>query len=144
MTKKKCTARIVLYGKSTPAPTYSELWRNMRLNREEQMQFFFCFDDIERCVKSSRCKWIIPYSNTQERLVVPTIWPVKIGTNLTRSEIVALGECKISTIPKRVHLIESKFQQLCFTCGFIVSPSARKSIPLFGDQEVQIRTTIQY
>ena len=90
VTKKKCTARIVLHGKSTPAPTYSGAWRNVRLNREEQMQFFFCSNDIERCVKGSRCKWIIPYSDTQERPPVPTIWPIKIGTNLTRSEIVAL------------------------------------------------------
>ena len=90
VTKKKCTPSIVLHGKSTPAPTYSKAWRNVRLNREEQMQFFFCSDDIERCVKDSRRKWIIPYSDTQERPPVPTIWPVKIGTNLTRSEIVAL------------------------------------------------------
>ena len=90
MTKKKCTARIVLHGKSTPASTYSGAWRNVRLNREEQMQFFFCSDDIERCVKGSRRKWNIPYSDTQERPPVPTVWPVKIGTNLTHSEIVAL------------------------------------------------------
>ena len=90
VTKKKCTARIVLYGKSTSAPTYSGVWRNVRLNCEEQMQFFFCSDDNERCVKGSRRKWIIPYSDTQERPPVPTVWPVKIGTNLTRSEIVAL------------------------------------------------------
>ena len=64
VTKKKCTARIVLHGKSTPAPTYSRAWCNVRLNREEQMQFFFCSDDIERCVKGYRCKWIIPYSDT--------------------------------------------------------------------------------
>ena len=90
VTKRKCTARIILHGKSIPAPTYSRAWRNVRLNHEEQMQFFFCFDDIEKCVKGSRCKWIIPYSDTQERPYVPTIWLVKIGTNLTYSEIVAL------------------------------------------------------
>ena len=90
VTKKKCTARIVLHGKSTSTPTYSGAWRNVRLNREEQMQFFFCSDDIERCVKGSRRKWIIPYFDTQERPPVPTIWPIKIGTNLTHSEIVAL------------------------------------------------------
>ena len=65
VTKKKCTAHIVLHGKNTMAPTYSGAWRNMRLNREEQMQFFFCFDDIERCVKGSCRKWIIPYFDTQ-------------------------------------------------------------------------------
>ena len=56
------------------------------------MQFFFCSDDIERCVKGSRRKWVIPYSDwpTLESPTIPTIWPMKIGTNLTHSEIVAL------------------------------------------------------
>ena len=56
VTKKKCSACIVLYGKSTPASTYSGLWHNVRLNCEEQMQFLFCFDDIERCFKGSHRK----------------------------------------------------------------------------------------
>ena len=90
VTKKKYTAQIVLHGKSTPVPTYSGLWRNVKFNREKHMQFFFCSDDIERCVKGSRRKWVIPYSDTLERPPIPTIWPVKIGTNLTHSEIVAL------------------------------------------------------
>ena len=90
VTKKKCTARIVLHGKSTPAPTYSGLWRNVKFNCEEHMQFFFCSDNIERCVKGSRRKWVIPYSDTLERPPILTIWLVKIGTNLTHSEIVAL------------------------------------------------------
>ena len=46
VTKKKCTARIVLNGKNTPAPTYAGLWGNVRLNRAEKMQFFFCSNDI--------------------------------------------------------------------------------------------------
>ena len=64
------------------------------------MQFFFCSDDIERCVKDSRRKWIIPYSDTQERPPVPTIWPIKIGTNLTHSEIVALANAGFQ-LPQR-------------------------------------------
>ena len=74
VTKKKCTACIVLHRKSTQAPTYSGLWRNVRLNREEQMQFFFCSSDIERCVKGSNRKWVILYSDTLERSPVPTIF----------------------------------------------------------------------
>ena len=103
VTKKKCTARIVLHGKSTPAPTYSGAWRNVRLNREEQMQFFFCSNNIERCVKDSRRKWIIPYSDTQERPPVPTVWLVKIGTNLIRSKIVALENAGFQ-LPQREHV----------------------------------------
>ena len=90
VTKKKCSARIFLRGKSTPAPTYSTLWQNIRFNHEEHMLFLFCSDDIERCAKGSRCKWIILYFDTLERPPIPTIWPVKIGTNFTYSKIVAL------------------------------------------------------
>ena len=90
VTKKKCTVCIVLHGKNTPASTYSRLWRNVRFNCKEQMQFFFCSDDIERCIKGSRRKWVIPYSDTHERPPISTIWLVKIGINLTCSEIVAL------------------------------------------------------
>ena len=46
VTKKKCSARIVVRGKSTPAPTYFGAWHNVRLNHEEQMQLFFCSHDI--------------------------------------------------------------------------------------------------
>ena len=90
ITKKKYTAWIVLHGKNTLAPTYSSLWQNIRFNHEEHMQFFFCSDDIERYVKDSRHKSVIPYSDTLERPPIPTIWPVKIGIDLTHSEIVAL------------------------------------------------------
>ena len=107
VTKKKCTVQIVLHGKSTPAPTYSGLWQNVRFNREEHMQFFFCTDDIERCVKDSCHKWIIPYSNTLQRPPIPTIWPVKIGTNLTRSKIVAL-ENKGFQLPQREHITPNR------------------------------------
>ena len=100
VTKKKCIVCIVLHGKSTPASTYSRLWRNVRFNCEEQMQFFFCSDDIERCIKGSRRKWVIPYSNTHERPPIPTIWLVKIGTNLTCSEIVALENTRFQ-LPQR-------------------------------------------
>ena len=100
VTKKKCIVCIVLYGKSTSASTYSRLWRNVRFNCEEQMQFFFCSNDIERCTKDSRHKWIIPYFDTYERPPIPTIWLVKIGTNLTCSKIVALENTRFQ-LPQR-------------------------------------------
>ena len=54
------------------------------------MQFIFCADDIEKYVKGSRQKWVFFYSNTLERPSIPTIWPVKIGTNLSHSKIEVL------------------------------------------------------
>ena len=62
--------------------------------------FSFALNDIERCVKGSRRKWIIPYSDTLERPPIPTIWPIKIGTNLTCSEIVAFENARFQ-LPQR-------------------------------------------
>ena len=67
------------------------------------MQFFVCTNDIERCVKGSCCKWVIPL----ERPPIPTIWPVKIGTNLTHSKIDALENVGFQ-LPQREHVTSSR------------------------------------
>ena len=91
VTKKKCSARIVQNGKSTPAPTYTGVWSHpSNAPRKLAEQFFFCADDIERCVKGSRRRWVEPFSQTEERPPIPLVWPVNIGTDLTRTEIEAL------------------------------------------------------
>ena len=88
--KKKCVQKIVKNGKSTPAPTYTGTYISYKLNRVETMPFFFCADDIECCVKGSRRKWVTRFSDVEDRPPIPAIWPVKIGTNLKGSEILAL------------------------------------------------------
>ena len=90
VTKKKCMAQIIVNSKSTAAPTYSDIWRNIRLNCEEPMQFLFYADDIKHCVKGSHRKRILPFSDQLEHPPIPSIWPMKIGTNLRRREIEAL------------------------------------------------------
>ena len=94
ITKKKCVARIVQDGKNTAAPTYNGIMHNYRKNKQERMQFFFCNDDIERCVKGTRRKWVV--SNP----AVPEIWPVKIGTNLTQKEILDLENAGFRLAPR--------------------------------------------
>jgi hypothetical protein len=85
-TNTKCTQQIVRYGKSTPAPTYTGYMRDYKKNKEFLTQFFFCNDDIERCVKGTRRKWV------QYRPDVPHVWPVLIGTNFNLQEVLALEE----------------------------------------------------
>ena len=51
------------------------------------MQCFSCSDDIERCVKGSHHKWVLPFSNNEDRPPIPFTWPVKVGTKLTCQEI---------------------------------------------------------
>ena len=74
-TKKKCVARTVQDGKSTAAPTYSGLMENYRKKRLDPQDFFFCSDDIERCVKGTKKNWVVSVPN------VPEVWLVKLGTN---------------------------------------------------------------
>ena len=50
------------------------------------MEFFFYNDDIERCIKGTKRKWV------QSRLDIPIgnrkiIWPVKIGTKFSKKEV---------------------------------------------------------
>ena len=84
VTKKKCMARIVRNNVATAAPTYTGLMVNYKKNRNDVMQFFFCNDDIERCVKGTKRKWVISMPE------IPAIWLVKRGTNLSKQEILAL------------------------------------------------------
>jgi hypothetical protein len=82
--KKKCTAKIIQDNKSTATLTYTGMMYHYSKTKEECMQFFFCNDDIERCVKGTRRRYI------QSRSIIPSIWPVKIGTNLSKKEILDL------------------------------------------------------
>jgi hypothetical protein len=81
ITKKKCEAKIVQGSKPTAAPTYTGVMQNAHKKRPEVMEFYFCNDDIERCVKGTKRKWV------QSRPDIPNIWPVKIRTNLSKKEI---------------------------------------------------------
>jgi hypothetical protein len=84
ITKKKCKAKIVQGNKPTAAPTYTGVMQNAHKKRPEVKEFFFCNDDIERCVKGTKRKWV------QSRPDIPSIWLVKIGTNLSKKEILDL------------------------------------------------------
>jgi hypothetical protein len=86
---------------ATAAPTYTGVWTNIRRNTSERTEFFFCSDDIERCVKGSRRKWVAKYSATQEMPPIPAVWPVKLGTNLNITEIRALEAAGFQLPEKR-------------------------------------------
>jgi hypothetical protein len=45
------------------------------------MQLFFYNNDVKYYVKCTRWKWV------KSKLNVPKIWPVNIGSNLLRNEI---------------------------------------------------------
>ena len=99
-TKKKCTARIVTNNKSVLAPNYTGMWHHYKLQSMKCMDFVFCPDDTDRCVKGPRRKWVMPFSSGEQKSLISPIWPVKIGTNLTRSEIFALENAGFQLPPK--------------------------------------------
>ena len=73
-----------------PLPQHTLEFGTITNSQHLNPRSFFCPDDIERCVKGSRRKWVDKFSADQERPPIPPVWPVKIGTNLTRPEIVKL------------------------------------------------------
>ena len=77
ITKKKCIAKIVQDGKSTAAPTYTGMMDSYKKNKLECMDFFFYNNDIDRCVKGMKRKWV------KSRPEVLVVWLVKMGTNLS-------------------------------------------------------------
>jgi hypothetical protein len=54
-TKVKCIAWIAKGSKSTPAPTYRSRKTQYGGNKEIVMDFWFCPNDIEYCVKGTKC-----------------------------------------------------------------------------------------
>jgi hypothetical protein len=85
------TPPLVLTMRSTDMTSvYLGVWNYYKFTAPKVEKFFFCPDDIERCVKGSRRKWVDKFSADQKRPPIPLVWPVKIGTNLMRPEIVKL------------------------------------------------------
>jgi hypothetical protein len=84
ITKKNCEAKIMQGTTPTVAPTYTRLMEHHQKKKDKIMEFFFCNDDIERCVKGTKRRWM------KSRPDVPNVWPMKIGTNLSRKEILDL------------------------------------------------------
>ena len=70
----------------TAAPTYIGRMREYGTKAVINFDFWFCADDIIRCVHGSKCGWVHDWP------VVPTVWPVAMGTNLSRREVLALED----------------------------------------------------
>jgi len=81
-----CNTKIQCGSDGTPAPTYAGLKKDYRSPRNVAAEFWFCPDDIGRCVKGSKKRFVVDWP------AVPMAWPVKRGTNLTMKEVLALEE----------------------------------------------------
>ena len=80
----KCTSKIAKGKKGTPAPTYRGRKEEYGSKREVVANFWFCPDDIDRCMKGTKQKWVLHWPE------VPEVWPVLSGTNLNWEETLLL------------------------------------------------------
>ena len=84
----KCTSKIAKGKKGTPAPTYRSRKEEYGSKREVLVDFWFCLDDIVRCVKGTKRRWVLDWPE------VPEVWPVLSGTNLNREESLLLQHAR--------------------------------------------------
>jgi hypothetical protein len=77
---------------------------NYRKKRLDLQDFFFCNDDIKRCVKDTKRRWVVLVPN------VSKVWPVKLGTNLTCKKIISLENVGFR-LPQRKEMTPSRIFQ---------------------------------
>ena len=80
----KCISKIAKGKKGIPALIYRGRKQEYGIKREIIVDFWFCWDDIQRCVEGTKRKWVIDWPQ------VPDIWPILSGTNLNREETLLL------------------------------------------------------
>jgi hypothetical protein len=81
-----CNAKIGTGKHDTPAPIYKGLRKEFRSPNNMEYEFWFYPDDIKGCVSGSKKKYVLDWP------IVPNTWSVKIGTNLSREEVLALED----------------------------------------------------
>ena len=81
-----CNAKVGTSKHGTLAPTYKGLKKEYHSTNNVEYEFWFCHDDIKRCVSGNKKMYVLDWP------VVPNTWPVKIGTNLSRQEVLALKD----------------------------------------------------
>jgi hypothetical protein len=113
-TNVKCTARIAKGSKGIAAPTYRGRKTQYGGSKVIVTDFWFCPDDIERCVKGTKRSWVLDWPQ------VPDVWPVLSGTNLTRQETLLLQDAgfklqeRPSMSPRRMFTSSNIFEAPVF------------------------------
>jgi hypothetical protein len=102
-------------------------WRYAKRSQEkpEVMEFFFCNDDIVCCVKGTKRKWV------QSRLDIPSIWPLKIGTNLSKKEILDFESVGFQLPQRAVISLRRLFgtEELPFNLASFPTPASADDYP---------------
>lgn len=99
-----CRTKISQGANGTPAPTYAGMKKDIRMGRNVEAEFFFCPDDIHRCVMGTKRPFVLHWPP------VPITWPVKFGTNLTREEVLKLEDAGFQLQQQEALSPRQKFQ----------------------------------
>jgi hypothetical protein len=122
-TKVNCTTRIAKGSKGTPTPIYQGRKIQYGDNKEIVTNFWFCPDDIERCVKGTKRSWILDWPQ------VPNAWPIFSGTNLTCQETLLLQDAgfklqeRPSISPRRMFTLSNFFEAPVFDHPSLPNPN---------------------
>jgi hypothetical protein len=84
ITRTMCNAKVGSSKHDTPAPTYKGFNKQFRSTNNVEYEFWFCPDDIKRCVSDTKKKYVLDWPT------VPNTWLVKKCVNLSREEVLAL------------------------------------------------------
>jgi len=79
-------AKKIVHG--IPSPYYNGLWSNLKRSAQIHHKFWFCVNNLTHCVGRIGRKYHV------DRPLVPSTWPMQVGTNLIQFEMIALGEAR--------------------------------------------------
>jgi hypothetical protein len=130
-TNVKCIAQIAKGSKGTTAPIYRERKTQYGGTKEIVTDFWFCPNNIDRCVKGSKRSWVLDWPH------VPNVWPVLSGTNLTCQETLLLQDAGFklqehpSMSPRHMFMLSNFFEAPVFDHlgppNLDIHPSTRNS-----------------
>ena len=111
------------------APTYKGLKKEFCSTNNVEYEFWFCLDDIKRCVSDTKKTYVLDWPT------VPNTWPVKMGTNLSREEVLALEDAEFQLQQKE----ELSPRRRLSTIPTLPIPCSHFSMPLNPDAHLTFR-----
>lgn len=78
--------KVELANNGTFAPTYKRMKEEFCSTSTIEYELWICIDDIKRCVSGNNKKYTLDWP------ILPIRWPVKIGKNLSKEDVLALED----------------------------------------------------
>ena len=91
ITMTMCNAKVGSNKHGTLAPTYKGLKKEFHSTNNVEYEFWFCHDDIKRCVSGTKKKYVLDWPT------VPNTWGGKDGYQSIKRGGVGTGGRQIST-----------------------------------------------